>query len=514
MILRRKTRDALALLLFVLAAANAAAADALLLRYAPDDGVAQLLLSTSGATLVAQDDAHRLLWRYSVDAHAFGAGDTPGAGPCHGAVELTLLHDDLDHDGRIDGHSDGQSGETARLYISSSWSQASPAGSTLTALDVSRPLAPRLLWVLDARALPDLGLLSAAVTPARIRVGASNSDARHHVLVFGAGLPLQSGGTSGRRLYIVDALDGRLLWSAAADGADQRFAAMQAAFAGGVTALDLDGDDYTDRLYVGDLGSSLWRFDVWQGQVARSLLTGGVLAALANAAVPTPRGFRAAPDVALMTRGAATVSSSPAALVADPAWFTIGIGTQAWPDAGTVTDNWYFLVRDRQPFTAWTQARYDEHTPIRMTDLALVGTAAAETADAAAGLRIALGSGQVAAQATTAARVAFYTVVESGAADERFCTTPPPAATPVVAVHAIDADTGESAFDINGDGRRDSADRAQSAAGARPRDSVVVSAGPAATSADTICRVGTTTLAACIRLPPLKATYWRREDAE
>ncbi|MEP7312670.1 MAG: hypothetical protein ABI859_08805, partial [Pseudomonadota bacterium] len=406
----------IALLMLWLLYAAGASAGTQVLRYAPGNGVARLEVTTTGAVVLAQEGAGRLLWRYSAGATGFDGGATPDATPCHGAVEIVLVHDDLNHDGLVDP----QAGDTARLYVSSSWSAAVPqafAVSTISAVDISQPRAPRVLWVRDGRTLPDLGLLAASVTPARIRVGSSNRDPRHNVLVFGAGLPLQTRSTansaSGRRLYIVDALDGRLLWSGAASTGNQTFVAMQAAFAGGIAALDLNADGYTDRLYAGDLASSLWRFDVWQGQSVRSLLTGGVIAALANPLTATARGFRSAPDVALLTNA----GSQPS--------FSIGIGTQALPGAGVTADNWFFLVRDLHPFERWTQTRYDTTPALRAADLTLVDTLAATgPGTTSAGLRIPLGAGQVAAQATTAARVSFFTVVEQGVADERFCVTP------------------------------------------------------------------------------------------
>jgi len=71
-----------------------------------------------------------------------------------------------------------------------------------------------------------------------------------------------------------------------------------------VRVLDLDADGFADRMYAGDTGGRIWRFDIitdtdaaapgQQLPSASNLVTGGVLASLGNADLGThpntPRG--------------------------------------------------------------------------------------------------------------------------------------------------------------------------------------------------------------------------------
>jgi type IV pilus assembly protein PilY1 len=111
-----------------------------------------------------------------------------------------------------------------------------------------------------------------------------------------------------------------------------------------VRVLDLDVDGLADRMYVGDLGGRLWRFDVHNPKTEGSSfsITGGAIASLGGAESPAAadnRRFYYAPDVALGTGDGDSFLN-----------ITIGSGYREQPK-DTVTDDHFYVVRDYNAFT-------------------------------------------------------------------------------------------------------------------------------------------------------------------
>jgi type IV pilus assembly protein PilY1 len=123
----------------------------------------------------------------------------------------------------------------------------------------------------------------------------------------------------------------------------------------------MDSDGYADRMYAADMGGQVWRFDIFNGQDADALVTGGVIAQLGAAGMGTPtavesRRFYYSPDVAL-------VSNDGQSFV----HIGVGSGQRAHPNATTTQDRFYAL-RDYVPFAARTQAEYDAIASSPVTD--------------------------------------------------------------------------------------------------------------------------------------------------
>ncbi len=486
-------RLALLWLLALLPGLSGQAGTDLSIRYTRPPHAAPLHIGVSGRTISAGDGTGVLAWTYL-------AGDPAAANEgCAGTAYLSLLREDRNGDGYIDT----ATGERARLFISASWQDGGNQHATLIALDISRPGAPRQLWQQTDASLPDLAVLATAPTVTRLRIGRDNRDAQQQVLLLGAGLPRPAtatqAGRDGARLYALDAQDGRVLWSAGADAGSQRFPSMRSAFAAGVTALDLSADGYADRLYVGDWGAALWRFDLHSGNAASELMAGGVLAQLADPLHPSARGFLAAVDVA------------PVVVAGAAPWFNLGIGSVATAPGNTAQS--LFVLRERQPFQSLTQAAFDALPPVQATDLfALTPTTGAALSPDAPGFRIDLGTDQVVARTLTADNVLLYTQVSGGLPPLGSCSTTPQ--TVLVKVSAVSAVDGRIALDLNADTHRDAADLALALpSGTPPTAGLSLTATePGATR--TRCSVGDTVLAACPPLPRLKRTFWRREDAD
>jgi type IV pilus assembly protein PilY1 len=106
-------------------------------------------------------------------------------------------------------------------------------------------------------------------------------------------------------------------------------------------------------MYVGDMAGQLWRFDIWNGKPASSLVTGGVIASLGAKEDPAHpeaarRRFYAAADVA----GVQKAGIDPFFNIA------IGSGWRGHPLNGDVEDRFY-SIRDYNPFTALTQTAFN-----------------------------------------------------------------------------------------------------------------------------------------------------------
>lgn len=192
-------------------------------------------------------------------------------------------------------------------------------------------------------------------------------------------------------LTLLDAATGRVLWSAGSEtSALQRFAGMDAGFAGSLVAVDLDSDGVHDRLYAGDLAARLWRFDLQQGDVPARWATGGILADFSN---DEGRAFLAQPDVSLVAPAGAGLA------------LHIAIGTAA--PGNPRASNRFYVLRDHAFATAWTEDEYESWQPLREEDLIRVPATvdASEGADAidpaGPGWYIELGQGHVVGRSLT-----------------------------------------------------------------------------------------------------------------
>ena len=113
---------------------------------------------------------------------------------------------------------------------------------------------------------------------------------------------------------------------------------------------------YADRMYVGDMGGQVWRFDITNGNTAANLIAGGVIAQLGAAPDCRPgaserRRFYYAPDVAVVnSRGY------------DFMHVGIGSGSREHP-LGIAARDRFYAVRD-YGFARKTQAQFDSATII------------------------------------------------------------------------------------------------------------------------------------------------------
>ncbi|GFE87936.1 pilus assembly protein [Steroidobacter agaridevorans] len=236
-----------------------------------------------------------------------------------------------------------------------------PTVSRYYALDVTDKDAPRFLWSIGADVLQGLGQAWSRPTITRVNIDGPTQNSQKLVLIFGGGYDAtEEGGAyvaeaeAGNRVFMVDALRGTLLWSAGDAGTDLDLPRMKHAIPAPVNVVDLDGDSFADRMYVGDMAAQLWRFDIYNGKAPADLVTGGVLASLGAKDASTKnaantRRFYNSPDASLMQGK----SGRPFINVA------IGSGYRGHP-LSTSNEDRFYSVRDYQPFTKLTKEQYAE----------------------------------------------------------------------------------------------------------------------------------------------------------
>jgi len=234
-------------------------------------------------------------------------------------------------------------------------------GNFYYGLDVTNPDDPIVMWRIagpGAQALPGIGQSWSNPVATKIDIAGSGQSASKLVLVFGGGYDVKHDNNnmsgidnSGKEIFILDSETGNVLWRGASAGANGNFPNMNYAIPSDVKVLDMNTDGFADRIYAADLGGQVWRFDIYNGQPAATLVTGGVLAQLGGAPAANPplastRRFYYSPDVALVS--------------GDQPYIHIGIGSghRERPNSVFNQDRFYAL-RDYSTFAKLTQAQYN-----------------------------------------------------------------------------------------------------------------------------------------------------------
>lgn len=274
---------------------------------------------------------------------------------------VAVLKFDINGDGTIDA----AAGDRVILYFGTG---RNASNSNYYALDVTDKTSPKFMWSIDASVLPGLGQAWSIPTIARVNVQGATQNSQKLALIIGGGYDAAEDNYNyvnadgvGTHLYMVDALRGSLLWAAgpaSATGVNFIAPRMDHAIPSTVTVMDTDVDGFADRMYVGDMAGQLWRFDIFNGQSADTLVTGGVVASLgakdeSTRTLANTRRFYNAPDVAAVQ----TPGVSPYLNIA------IGSGYRGHP-LETATQDTFYALRDFMPFGKMTQAQYDSHAMI------------------------------------------------------------------------------------------------------------------------------------------------------
>jgi type IV pilus assembly protein PilY1 len=192
-----------------------------------------------------------------------------------------------------------------KVYV---YLSARRGGRLLYALDVTDPTNPKYLW---KRTNLDTGFSELGQTWSQPKVARIKGNA-NPVLIFGAGYdpnedsepPATDG--MGRGIFIVDAVDGTMLWQATPNSTCAsgvtcvKVPGMTYAIPSDITLVDRNFDGYIDRLYAADVGGNIWRVDLEPvaSQTALGKATVTQLAALGGTGT-TKRKIFFPPDVVL-----------------------------------------------------------------------------------------------------------------------------------------------------------------------------------------------------------------------
>lgn len=235
-------------------------------------------------------------------------------------------------------------------------------GDSYYALDVSNPNIPRLLWNVT---YPEFGQSWSAPVITRVDTTEPGLNSNRAVVIIGAGYDTAHDSQSeptindseGVGIFMLDLMTGATIWRAGNDNlADLQLAAMTRSFPTQIKAIDVNGDGLADRMYAADVGGQLWRFDIFSGMPAASLVTGGVIARFGFEGTTTPategpRRIYNSPDVAVFTD---TLQNRRFISV------SIGTGYRAHPLNTGAVDRFYSL-RDPDVFNQLSQADFDAY---------------------------------------------------------------------------------------------------------------------------------------------------------
>jgi len=139
-------------------------------------------------------------------------------------------------------------------------------GSHYYGLDVTYPTAPVLLWDIFPEAggdFEEMGQTWSTPVAGKVRVGSEE----RMVVFIGGGYdtnqdddPVVGSDLAGRAVYGVDLFDGTLVWKYTfGDDPDMAYCIPSEVVA---LSTDEDPEGRIDRLYVGDTGGQMWRFDI------------------------------------------------------------------------------------------------------------------------------------------------------------------------------------------------------------------------------------------------------------
>ncbi|CAA0126288.1 Type IV pilus biogenesis factor PilY1 [Halioglobus japonicus] len=263
------------------------------------------------------------------------------------------------YDSNNDGTLDSTEGDKVWVYLG-----MRRGGDAYYALDISDPDDPEFMWRIDSNTagFSELGQTWSQPVPTTIPGYKDNNGVRKPVLIFGAGYDTNKDASgvgasdqSGRGVFIVDAETGALIWSvtpAANSATNLSEPGLLHSVPGGVTALDSNGDEMTDRIYFGDTGGNIWRVDMPGSSLptaSQETWQINKLADFNSGTAATDRRFFSAPDVVRIRLGGVAVDA-----------VMIGSGDRTNPNA-TDVENQMYMIKDLA-VSAYTTERPNSST--------------------------------------------------------------------------------------------------------------------------------------------------------
>ena len=147
----------------------------------------------------------------------------------------------------------------ADIKISGSWKTIvvfglRRGGKHYYALDITDTTNPSFLW-----SFTDTKMGETWSEPA---IGKVNVGGDKFAMFVGGGYDTAQNNATGKAFFAIDLSNGARLFQYYNDGTADDRASMNFSIAANPTAVDLNNNGYVDRVYVGDVGGQVWKFDV------------------------------------------------------------------------------------------------------------------------------------------------------------------------------------------------------------------------------------------------------------
>lgn len=187
-------------------------------------------------------------------------------------------------------------------------------GRGLYALDITNRTSPKIKWIIQGGSgdFTRLGQTWSTPVRAKIKVGETITD----VLIFGGGYDpnqdpqknlnnVRRTDAQGNDLFIVDALTGKLIWSASSAGLNMKYSVPSKVSVIGLETSSagqplFNKDGLATQIFVGDMGGQVWRFLINNGGRGTNLASGNIFASVAGSDESSARRFYNEPAIALL----------------------------------------------------------------------------------------------------------------------------------------------------------------------------------------------------------------------
>ncbi|MDH3445258.1 MAG: PilC/PilY family type IV pilus protein, partial [Deltaproteobacteria bacterium] len=306
-------------------------------------------------------------------------------------------------------------------------------GKHYYALDITDTTNPQYLW-----SFTDAKMGETWSEPAIGKIKLSDGTSKY-VAFIGGGYDTAANNNSGKAFYVIDVETGAKLWEYFNTGSasdDRQY--MNFSLAISPTAVDLNGDGHVDRIYIGDIGGQMWKFDI----STPAIIAGGVITNW-SAAQTGKRFFVGAPS---QPNPPASGEYYPAqAIYAPPAlaydankslWVYFGTGDRNHPNAPS--SNRFYAVKDTTEVNGaaiMTQGSYfQESSLVNVTS---------GNGNVTQGYYIALGSNEkVLAAVDVFSSVVFYTTYTPSSVVQ--CN----GGSGIAKLYSVNLTTGDAALDL------------------------------------------------------------------
>jgi type IV pilus assembly protein PilY1 len=216
-------------------------------------------------------------------------------------------------------------------------------GNNYYVVDVTDKMDPKVVFTVDGGtgSYANMGQSWSRPTITKVNIGGVVKD----VMIIGGGYDEdqdakanRSADVVGNSVYIIDANNGDLLWSASNENADLAIAEMDYSIPARISVIDRNNDGLADHMYVADMGGQIFRLDIYNGESKSNLVSGGLIAQFSGDELSDNRRFYYAPDVSEIS-------------TVDEHYFAVAIGSgfRAGPLNTTIEDA-FFMIKDKGVF--------------------------------------------------------------------------------------------------------------------------------------------------------------------